>query len=108
MDPALVLDDLERRTDYEGQVAVRRRLPERGARYATLARPLPAAIERALERAGITSLFTHQAHAIDRLRDGEHTIIATGTASGKTLAYHLPAFEAVLDGKVALYLWPTK
>jgi len=108
MDPALVLDDLERRTDYEGQIAARRRMPERDARYAELSKPLPPHLARALDRAGITSLYTHQAEAIDRLRDGKHTVIATGTASGKTLAYHLPVFEAVGDGRVALYLSPTK
>ena len=53
-------------------------------------------------------------------RGGEHLILATGTASGKSLAYQLPALDAVLRGEVGpeeggaaepatvLYLSPTK
>jgi DEAD/DEAH box helicase domain-containing protein len=108
MDPSAVLDDLATRTDHEGQIAVRRRLPERTARYGEPARPLAREIQDALAEARITRLYTHQAKAIDLLRDGKNTVIATGTASGKTIAYHVPVFEAALDGRVALYLSPTK
>jgi DEAD/DEAH box helicase domain-containing protein len=108
MDPSFVLSELQQRSDYEGQVAVHRTFKEREARYAELERPLPAQLADALRREGIGRLYTHQAQAIDRLRDGLHTIIATGTASGKTMSYHLPVFEALLDGRVALYLSPTK
>ena len=108
MDPSFVLADLTSRDDYEGQLEVHRKLPEHGARFGSLERPLDAHIARALQREGITELYTHQSQAIDRLRKGEHTVIATGTASGKTLAYHVPVFEAIGRGKVALYLSPTK
>ena len=108
MDPSYILAELKSRVDYEGQLVVERRLPERPARYAELARPLPPQLTGALRTAGITDLYTHQAEAIDRLRDKQHTVIASGTASGKTIAYHLPVFESVLDGHVALYLSPTK
>ncbi|GAA3108989.1 helicase [Streptosporangium carneum] len=35
-------------------------------------------------------------------------IIATGTASGKSLSYLVPAVSSVLDGRTILYLTPTK
>ena len=108
MDPAFLLDDLRQRSDYEDQLVVHRVFRERPPRYADLARPLPEALAAALGAQEIERLYTHQAAAIDRLRDGRHTIVATPTASGKTLCYHLPAFEALLDGRVALYLSPTK
>ncbi len=108
MDPGFIIADLTSRDDYDGQLAVHRKMPERPARYADLARPLPGPLQHALKRAGIERLYTHQAETIDRLRDGKHTVIATGTASGKTLAYHVPVVEAVLDRKLALYLSPTK
>ncbi|GAA3164595.1 DEAD/DEAH box helicase [Planomonospora alba] len=41
-------------------------------------------------------------------RGGRNVIIATGTASGKSLAYQVPALTSVLDGGTALYLTPTK
>ena len=108
MDPAGFLADLQARDDYEDQLVVGRRLPGREAAFAALQRPLPAPVAAALHAAGTGRLYEHQARAADRLRDGRHTVIATGTASGKTLAYQIPVFEAVLDGRVALYLSPTK
>ncbi len=108
MDPGFLLKELQERDDYEAQLVVHRKLPEREARYADLARPLPPDLQHALVGLGIERLYTHQAQTIDRLRDGRHTVVATGTASGKTLAYHLPVLESVLNGRRALYLSPTK
>jgi DEAD/DEAH box helicase domain-containing protein len=59
---------------------------------------------------GLDSLYAHQREVWDAAARGEHVIVTTGTASGKTLAFNLP----VLDGlarepkKRALYLYPTK
>ena len=41
---------------------------------------------------------------------GEHLIVTTGTASGKTLAFNLPVLDALArDPKLrTLYLYPTK
>ena len=108
MDPAFVLADLSSRDDYEGQVVVHRKLPPKAPTFAETERPVPNEVERALRAGGIDRFFLHQARAIDLLRSGTHTVIATGTASGKTLAYQVPIFEAVLAGRVALYLSPTK
>ncbi|MGH2760741.1 MAG: DEAD/DEAH box helicase [Actinomycetota bacterium] len=108
MNPGFVLADLSSRTDYEGQIVVSRKLPKRDPSFAELSKPLPDELARALANAGIERFFTHQAAAIDKLREGRHTVIATGTASGKTLAYHVPILESILRGGVALYLSPTK
>jgi DEAD/DEAH box helicase domain-containing protein len=61
-------------------------------------------------RVGVGSLYTHQAAALDAVRGGEHVVVATGTASGKSLCYQLPLLEALLrdDKATALYLAPTK
>src|SRR5438309_946592 len=108
MDPAGFLADIASRDDYEGQLVVQRKLPAHDADFADLSVPLPTALAGTLRAAGIARLYSHQARAADRLREGRHTVIATGTASGKTLAYQIPLFEAVLAGGVALYLSPTK
>ncbi|MCC9144720.1 MULTISPECIES: DEAD/DEAH box helicase [unclassified Arthrobacter] len=69
---------------------------------------------------GIQEPWAHQMEAAEAAHAGQHTIIATGTASGKSLAYQLPVLDAIhrtsLDdratlepsGAVALYLAPTK
>ncbi|HEX5030314.1 MAG TPA: DEAD/DEAH box helicase, partial [Candidatus Eisenbacteria bacterium] len=86
------------------------RLPERPAVYGDLATPLPAPLHAVLTAQGIERLYSHQAHAVDLARSGSNVVIATGTASGKSLAYHLPILETLLrePGSVALYLFPTK
>jgi DEAD/DEAH box helicase domain-containing protein len=85
-------------------------IPAREARHAELDHPLPFALRDALAAAGITRLYTHQAKAIESLRDRRDTVIVTGTASGKSLCYHLPVLESILADpeSTALYLFPTK
>jgi DEAD/DEAH box helicase domain-containing protein len=86
------------------------RIPARRARTVPFPASLPEALSSRLEHAGITSLWAHQAETYLRARAGEHLVVATGTASGKTLAYQLPVLERLLedDRSVALYLAPTK
>lgn len=61
-----------------------------------------------LRLAGIDEPWQHQARAATLAHEGRSVIVATGTASGKSLAYLLPAVNAVLDGGNVLYLAPTK
>lgn len=86
------------------------RILEQPARFAEPKDPLHPGIVERLERRGIDRLYRHQAEALDLLRAGEHTAIATSTASGKSLCYQIPVLEAALDGEpaTALMLFPTK
>ncbi len=85
-------------------------MPARDARTVPLPDDLPALLRSRLEVAGIDGLYLHQAEVRDRVRAGEHVVVATGTASGKSLAYQLPVIESILadDTASALYLAPTK
>jgi DEAD/DEAH box helicase domain-containing protein len=84
--------------------------PAREARLAPLPEDLDARVRQALAARGIEQLFTHQRDAWDAVARGEHLVIATGTASGKTLGFNLPVLDALArDPKTrALYLYPTK
>jgi DEAD/DEAH box helicase domain-containing protein len=55
-------------------------------------------------------LYEHQREAWDVAARGEHLILATGTASGKSLAFNLPVLDAIArePKERALYLYPTK
>ena len=55
-------------------------------------------------------LYNHQADTYDAIKDGEHVIITTPTASGKTLAFNLPIMETMIDDgdATALYIYPAK
>ncbi len=102
-----LLDGLARR---HRQVVWVQSLPARAAQFAEPAAPLSAAVASALSGFGVERLYTHQALALDRARAGEHTVVVTGTASGKTLCYNLPVLETLRTDPVAraLYLFPTK
>src|SRR5690606_25898920 len=70
---------------------------------------LSTELREALERRGVQRLYSHQREAWDRVQAGEHVVVVTPTASGKTLCYNLPVIEAVRAAKAkALYLFPTK
>jgi DEAD/DEAH box helicase domain-containing protein len=69
---------------------------------------VPADLVSALADAGIAAPWQHQAEAADVAASGQSVIMSTGTASGKSLGYLLPALSAVLSGGTALYVAPTR
>jgi DEAD/DEAH box helicase domain-containing protein len=84
--------------------------PAHTPRFAPIPDDLHPKVREALAAAGIEQLFTHQADAWDAAQRGEHLVVATGTASGKTLAFNLPVLDALARQPKtrALYLYPTK
>ncbi|HNW95755.1 MAG TPA: DEAD/DEAH box helicase, partial [Anaerolineaceae bacterium] len=85
-------------------------LPPTGAVYEALPNNLPEQLRCILVNRGITRLFSHQAQSLAHLSAGEHVVVSTGTASGKTLCYDIPVIETLLQNPDAraLYLFPTK
>src|SRR5436305_5992354 len=82
----------------------------RAAQPAPLPDELHPKVRDALAAQGIEALYTHQRETWDAAQRGEHVVVTTGTASGKTLAFNLPVLDAIArDAKQrALYLYPTK
>ncbi|HVL51965.1 MAG TPA: DEAD/DEAH box helicase [Actinomycetota bacterium] len=72
--------------------------------------PLPPALAGRLKARGIEGLWTHQAEALAAARSSSNLAVSTGTASGKSLCFNLPAIEAILTDRRSrsLYLYPTK
>jgi DEAD/DEAH box helicase domain-containing protein len=73
--------------------------------------PLPDDLHLDLRAAlPFDGLYEHQRDAWDVAARGEHLILATGTASGKSLAFNLPVLDAIArePKERALYLYPTK
>jgi DEAD/DEAH box helicase domain-containing protein len=85
-------------------------LPEKKAEYEAGGAGLSPPVAAALRRLGIPRLYRHQADALAAIRAGKHLLVATPTASGKTLIYNLPVLESLLAdrGGHALYLFPLK
>ncbi|MDX1662863.1 MAG: DEAD/DEAH box helicase [Candidatus Promineifilaceae bacterium] len=105
-----LLSQLRTSRNFTEQVVAWERLPARPARTAPLQEPLTPALQRALAARGIEAFYTHQARAIDCIRVGQNVVVATATASGKSLCYTVPVLERMLfePDTTALYLFPTK
>ncbi len=94
---------------YKQQIVHVEEIPAHEARFGELEKPLSACLQGYLDRKGI-KLYSHQADAINKIRQGKNVVIVTPTASGKTLSFNLPVFEAICTNKAttALYLYPSK
>lgn len=89
-----------------------RTIPARAASFEPFPEWLGTELVERLEKKGITQLWSHQREAIDSAFGKQHTIISTGTASGKSMAYQLPIAQSILNATsaqpTAIYIAPTK
>ena len=87
-----------------------RTTPPRAAQTHPFPTNLPAQLRETLSSRNIHQLYSHQLSAWTNARDGKNIILATSTASGKTLAYNLPVLAAMIQNPEAraMYLFPTK
>ena len=94
----------------ESPLTHREVLPARSASTVDWPSWAPGPVVDALRAAGIKAPWSHQVEAADAAWHGSHVVLATGTASGKSLAYQLSVLSALtLDPRAtALYLSPTK
>ncbi|MCA1961040.1 MAG: DEAD/DEAH box helicase [Desulfomonile sp.] len=104
---------LERLTDRarsEWRVVHHERIPEEPPRYEDVPGEVDPRITRLIYRAGIGSLYSHQAEAIRHSLQGRNVVLATSTASGKTLAYQVPVMHRLIQdpAATALFLFPLK
>ena len=102
-----VLAEIEASRWYRGQVVHLEMLAASGSSHVAMS--LHPDLQAALNREGIR-LYAHQAEAIEAFRSGSDVVLATPTASGKTLAFNLPVLEALIEDPetCALYLYPLK
>ena len=110
MDTGTFLDHVRSLPWYRDQIAHVEDIPPSGSTPGTPARPLRPELEERLRELGVRGLYSHQAEAVGIARDGRSVIVATPAASGKSLCYHLPVLEAMMDDRAAtaIYLFPTK
>lgn len=80
------------------------------AEYAPFPAELHPSLQKALRLRGIEQLYTHQREAFDKATSGTSFTAITPTASGKSLCYHLPVLQEIINDKSsrAIYLFPTK
>jgi DEAD/DEAH box helicase domain-containing protein len=105
-----LLDELLTSLETGPLITAVRHFESRPAVFAPFPSSLDPRIVEALKARGIEQLYSHQAHAFDTVAKGEHLVVVTPTASGKTLCYNLPVLQALVQQPEArvLYLFPTK
>ncbi|HXH84050.1 MAG TPA: DEAD/DEAH box helicase [Candidatus Tectomicrobia bacterium] len=105
-----ILDDLLIGASTGPCITATRHVPARAAVTAPFPAGLDPRIVSALRARGVEALYSHQALAWEKVEKGEHVVVVTPTASGKTLCYNLPVLQALVGDPEArvLYLFPTK
>jgi DEAD/DEAH box helicase domain-containing protein len=107
---AALLERLLRDPTRRDRITHVEQVPARSGRPVDWPVWVPQLLVGRLALQGVTRPWEHQATAADLARGGQSVVIATGTASGKSLAYQLPVLAALLEDEraTALYLSPTK
>jgi DEAD/DEAH box helicase domain-containing protein len=92
------------------QIAFQKLMPANEPVWSVPKKPWTETMQRLLYGIGISKLYQHQIQALDYIRSGRHVIVATPTASGKTLIYNLPVLEKIMANvhSNALYIFPLK
>jgi len=94
---------------YHDQIYHIEHIQAQNAQFGTLEKSLRKRLQNWLDVNSI-KLWSHQAEAINKIRNGQNTVIVTSTASGKSLCYNLPVLQSILEDPktTALYIFPTK
>ncbi len=110
MDVQEFLQSLKDDPDYRDQIVHVHTEPARDPVWAPLPKGLSPDIPVFLTDLGIDRLYQHQADAIRTLLEGDNLLLATGTASGKSLCYQIPLLQRMLQDPNAtgLLVFPTK
>jgi len=92
-----------------GKVCSLREFPAQGGAWNEWPK-LDEKLIKALEKQGIQRLYSHQVEAIKMIQEGKNVVLATPTASGKSLCYNIPVLEAIMKDQNAraLFIFPTK
>ncbi|MDD5648622.1 MAG: DEAD/DEAH box helicase, partial [Dehalococcoidia bacterium] len=110
MDTSAFLDYIKNDPEYKDQIVHVQYIPPRDARPGWPDRPLHPVLQERLDKLELSTLYLHQAEAINGIRLGKNVMVATPSASGKTLCYNIPVLNTMLEEPYAraLYLFPTK
>ncbi len=101
--------ELQEDREFGEAFVYHRHLPPEPAYHADLNSTRPELV-RTLRRSGIDRFYSHQAQALDLIRKGKNVLVATPTASGKSLIFNLAVLETLQQNPHAraLYLFPLK
>jgi len=104
------ISSLKNSAKFGPQVVCHRDFSAITAQYATDFPPLHPVLQASLEKSGISQLYSHQYRAICSILAGRDILVATPTASGKSMVYNLPVLNNLFqtDPGHSLYIFPLK
>ena len=104
------IQSLKNYKGFAGDIVCHKTLPPKEAVFVSTGPELKNNLSVLLKFLGIKRLYKHQKKAIEMIHNGIHTVIATPTASGKSLIYTLPVIDELIKDPQshALYLFPLK
>ncbi|XP_020277328.1 uncharacterized protein LOC109851548 [Asparagus officinalis] len=110
LEPSELVDHLREAMGMDGQIVHVEFINAKEAVYVELPDYLSDNCRTALEKLGISRLYSHQAESICASISGKNVVVATSTSSGKSLCYNIPILEELSKNlsSCALYIFPTK
>ena len=96
-----LLDPFLQNEILASQIAHIESFEPREAHLAEPRMPVHPQLRERLDKLGLEKLYTHQAQAYDAACSGKDVVVVTGTNSGKTLCYNLPAIQWSLSEPAA-------
>ncbi len=108
--PAEILEGVRSRLAGDDELVALRTLEPREAIEADEVPQLDPRLLEHLQSKGIWPLYSHQAQAMNSVLQGKNIVVASSTASGKTLCSTVPVLDSMIRdaGAHALFLYPTK
>jgi DEAD/DEAH box helicase domain-containing protein len=105
-----ILQDLKVSESVKKNIVHWHTIEEKEAQTEGMPEDLSGILKSALDRRGISRLYTHQRSSYEQIMKGQSIVAVTPTASGKTLCYNLPVLQSIIDdpNARALYMFPTK
>lgn len=105
-----ILNELKKYNKISSRFTAWRHIPAKSGIYKEFPEWIEDKLIRILKEKGISKLYSHQASALEFIRNKKNVVVVTPTASGKTLCYNLPVLNSILkdENSRALYLFPTK
>jgi len=106
----IILNELKKYNKVSSCFTDWRHIPAKSGIYEEFPEWVDDRLVRILKEKGIDKLYSHQASALELIRNKNNVVVVTPTASGKTLCYNLPVLDSILrdENSRALYLFPTK
>ena len=105
-----ILNELKKYNKVSSRLTDWRHIPAKPGIYEEFPEWIEDRLISVLKEKGISKLYSHQASALEFIRNHKNVVVVTPTASGKTLCYNLPVLDSILkdENSRALYMFPTK